>query len=118
MRLAIFHLRPHHPAHGCVKAAREIEPCAAAFSPGGDGGRRLCLFSRALSAPTGSSCRKRVRSKATFFIGHCRSTRTLCLKDRRDGLRIQRTHRLVLTPTARRREIGLLRLRYRPSTPS
>ena len=43
------------------------------------------------------------RSKVTFFIGRCRLTRTLSLKGRRGGLRIQRSHRRALTPKARRK---------------
>src|SRR5262249_12466369 len=64
-----------------------------------------------------SSCRAVARSKVTFFIGRCRLTRTLSLKDRRDGLRIQRTHRRASTPKARRKKTWL-QPRYRPSTPS
>jgi hypothetical protein len=53
----------------------------------------------------------------TFFIGRCRSTRTLSLKDRRDGLRIQRTHRRASTPKVRRKK-ARPQLRYRPLMPS
>src|SRR5215468_1353624 len=60
--------------------------------------------SRALSMPFASSCRAVARSRVTFFIGRCRSTRTLSLKDRRGGLRIQRTHRRASTPKARRKK--------------
>jgi cytoskeletal protein CcmA (bactofilin family) len=49
-----------------------------------------------------------------IFIGRCRSTRTHSLKDRRDGLRIQRTHRRASTPKARRKKAH----RYRPLMPS
>src|SRR6516162_2120311 len=73
--------------------------------------------SRALSVPCASSCRTVVRSKVTFFIGRCRSTRTLSLKDRRGGLRTRRTYLRVLTPKALRKKTWP-RPRYRPSTPS
>src|SRR5262249_3276059 len=52
-----------------------------------------------------------------IFIGRCRSTRTLSLMDRRDGLRIRRTHRRASTPKARRRR-ACPQLRYRPLMPS
>src|SRR5262249_40879247 len=71
----------------------------------------------ALSVPFASSCRAVARSRVTFFIGRCRSTRTLSLKDRRDGLRIQRTHRRASTPKARRKKVRP-QLRYRPLMPS
>src|SRR5262249_9775026 len=61
------------------------------------------------------------RSRVTFFIGRCRSTRTLSLKDRRGELRIQRSHRRASTPKAprkARRKKTCPRRRYRPSTPS
>src|SRR6516225_6946573 len=45
------------------------------------------------------------------------TSRTLSLKDRRGGLRIQRTHRRASTPKARRKKTWL-QPRYRPSTPS
>ena len=44
------------------------------------------------------------RSKVTFFVGRCRSTRTLSLKDRRGGLRIQSSHRPASTQRARRKK--------------
>ena len=53
-----------------------------------------------------------VRSRVTFFIGRCRSTRTLSLKDRRGELRIQRSHRRASTPKARRKKT--CRARRRP----
>src|SRR5215510_6058182 len=68
--------------------------------------------SRALSVPSASSCRTVVRSKVTFLIGRCRSTRTLSLKDRRGELRIQRGHRRASTPKARRKKT--CRARRRP----
>jgi len=46
-----------------------------------------------------------------------RSMRTLSLKDRRDGLRIQRTHRRASRPKARRKR-AQPQLRYRPLMPS
>src|SRR5262245_38589872 len=49
--------------------------------------------SRARSVPSASSCRTAVRSRVIFFIDRYRSTRTLCLKDRRGELRIQRSNR-------------------------
>jgi hypothetical protein len=64
--------------------------------------------------PFASSCRAAARSRETFFIARCRSMRTLSLKDRRDGLRIQRTHRQASTPKACRKKAR----RYRPLTPS
>src|SRR5262245_38093866 len=67
--------------------------------------------------PFASSCRAVARSRVTFFIGRCRSTRTLSLKDRRDGLRIQRTHRRASTPKVRRKK-ARPQLRYRPLMPS
>src|SRR5262252_11020034 len=73
--------------------------------------------SRALSVPFASSCRTVARSKVTFFIGRCRLTRTLSLKDRRDGLRIQRTHWRASTPKVRRKK-ARPQLRYRPLMPS
>src|SRR5215469_9530158 len=73
--------------------------------------------SRALSMPFASSCRAVARWRVTFFIGRCRSTRTLSLKDRRDGLRIQRTHRRASTPKVRRKK-ARPQLRYRPLMPS
>ena len=45
------------------------------------------------------------------------TSRTLSLKDRRGGLRIQRTHRRASTPKARRKKTWL-QPRYRPSTPN
>jgi len=54
-----------------------------------------------------------VRSKVTFFIGRCRSTRTLSLKDRRGGLKIQRSHRRASKPKARRKKTS--RARPRPA---
>src|SRR6516164_821555 len=68
--------------------------------------------SRALSVPSASSCRTLVLSRVTFFIGRCRSTRTLSLKDRRGELRIQRSHRRASTPKARRKKT--CRARRRP----
>src|SRR6516162_6490555 len=68
--------------------------------------------SRALSVPFASSCRTLVLSRVTFFIGRCRSTRTLSLKDRRGELRIQRSHRRASTPKARRKKT--CRARRRP----
>jgi hypothetical protein len=62
-----------------------------------------------------------VRSRVTFFIGRCRSTRTLSLKDRRGGSRIQRSHRRASTPKVRKKTLRKKtwpRPRYRPSTPS
>jgi hypothetical protein len=56
-------------------------------------------------------------SRATFFIDRCRSTRTLSLKDRRDGLRIQQTHRRASTPKAPRKR-ARPQLRCRPLMPS
>src|SRR5262249_28902218 len=56
-----------------------------------------------------------------IFIGRWRSTRTLSLKDRRGGLRIQRSHRRASTPKARKKTLRKKtwpRPRYRPSTPS
>src|SRR6516165_10387375 len=41
--------------------------------------------------------------EVTSFIGRCRSTRTLSLKDRRGGLRIRRSHRRASTPKVRRK---------------
>src|SRR5215831_12497146 len=73
--------------------------------------------SRALSVPSASSCRTVVRSRVIFFIGRCRLTRTLSLKDRRGGLRIQRTYLRVLTPKSPRKKTWP-RPRYRPWTPS
>src|SRR5260221_13827946 len=58
------------------------------------------------SVPSVSSCRMVVWSRVTFFIGRYRSTRTLSLKDRRDGLRIQRTHRRASTPRSEERRVG------------
>jgi len=66
-------------------------------------------------------CRTVARSRVTFFIRRCRSTRTLSLKDRRGELRIQRTYRRVSTPKARRKALRKKRWprrRSRPSTPS
>ena len=59
------------------------------------------------------------RSKVTFFVGRCRSTRTLSLKDRRGGLRIQSTHRPASTPKACIKKTWRTqpRPRYRPSMP-
>src|SRR5215467_392569 len=77
--------------------------------------------SRAQSVPFASSCRTVARSRVTFFIGRCRSTRTLSLKDRRGELRIQRSHRRASTPKVRKktfRKKTWPRPRYRPSTPS
>jgi hypothetical protein len=51
-----------------------------------------------------SSWRTVVRWRVTFFIGRCRSTRTLSLKDRRGGLRIQRTYRRTSTPKAHKKK--------------
>ena len=65
--------------------------------------------------PFASSCRAVARSRVTFFIGRCRSTRTLSLKDRRDGLRIQLTHRRASTPKVKK---ARPQLRYRPLIPS
>jgi cytoskeletal protein CcmA (bactofilin family) len=45
-----------------------------------------------------------VRSRVTFFIGRCRSTRTLSLKDRRGGLIIQPRYRPVSMPRSRRQQ--------------
>jgi hypothetical protein len=59
--------------------------------------------SRAPSVPSASSCKTVGRLRATFFIGRCRSTRTLCLKDRLGGLRIQRIHRRASTLRTRRK---------------
>src|SRR6516162_5456593 len=59
--------------------------------------------SRARSVPSASSCRTVVRSRMTFFIGHCRSTRTPCLKDRHGESKIQRTYRRS-TPKAHRKK--------------
>src|SRR6516225_1607799 len=59
--------------------------------------------SRARSVPSASSCRTVVRSRVTFFIGHCRSTRTPCLKDRHGESKIQRTYRRS-TPKAHRKK--------------
>src|SRR6516162_1645500 len=73
--------------------------------------------SRALSVPFASSCRAVARSRVTFFIGRCRSTRTLSLKDRPDGLRIQRSHHRASTPKVRRKK-ARPQLRYRPLMPS
>jgi hypothetical protein len=39
----------------------------------------------------------------TFFIGRCRSMRTLNLKDRRDAWRIQRSYLRALTPNRRKK---------------
>jgi len=61
-----------------------------------------------VSTPSALSCRTVVLSRVTFFISRCRSTRTPCLKDRRDGLRIQRSHRRALTPKARKKDIQSL----------
>src|SRR6266516_2936660 len=58
--------------------------------------------SRALSVAFTSNCRMVVRWRVTFFIGRYRSRRMLSLKDRRGGLRIQRTYRLASTPRALR----------------
>src|SRR5262249_46951124 len=74
--------------------------------------RDTAAASRALSVPSASSCRTVVRSKVTVFIGRCRSTRTLSLKDRRGELRIQRSHRRASTPKARRKKT--CRARRRP----
>jgi hypothetical protein len=49
----------------------------------------------------------------TFFIGRCRSTRTLSLRDRPGGLRIQRSHRRAPTPKARRKKTSTARPRPR-----
>ena len=57
------------------------------------------------------------RSRVIFFIGRYRSMRTLSLKDRRGGLKIQRIHLQVLTPKARRKKTWPPP-RHRPSTPS
>src|SRR5215475_5826450 len=73
--------------------------------------------SRAPSVPSASSCRTVLRSRVTFFIGRCRSTRTLSLKDRRDGLRIQPRYRLVLMPRSRRQKTFRARHRRPTSTP-
>ena len=59
--------------------------------------------SRALSVPSALSCRTMARSRVTFFINRCRSTRTLCLKDRHGELKIQRTNRRSM-PKARRKK--------------
>src|SRR5260370_7165248 len=56
--------------------------------------------SRALSVASTSNCRMVVRWRVTFFIGRYRSTRTLSLKDRRGGLKIQWTHRKSTPPNA------------------
>ena len=59
--------------------------------------------------------------EVTSFIGRCRSTRTLSLKDRRGGLRIRRSHRRASTPKVRKKTLRKKtwpRPRYRPSTPS
>src|SRR5215467_2865934 len=77
--------------------------------------------SRAPSVPSASSCRTVARSRVTFFIGRCRSTRTLSLKDRRGGLRIQRSRRRASTPKVRKKTLRKKtwpRPRYRPSTPN
>jgi hypothetical protein len=62
--------------------------------------------SRAPSVPSASSCRTVVRSRVTFFIGRCRSTRTLCSKDRHGELKIQRTLRRSTPKTRRKRTCG------------
>src|SRR2546430_158564 len=75
--------------------------------------------SRAPSVPSASSSRTVVRSRVTFFIGRCRSTRTLSLKDRRGGVRIQSTHRPTPTPKARTKKKNRAPPPppHRPSTP-
>src|SRR5262244_1337552 len=62
------------------------------------------VASRAPSVPSASSCRTVVRLRVTFFIGRCRSMRTISLKDRRGGLRIQRSHRRASTPNTRKKK--------------
>src|SRR6516162_10644118 len=59
--------------------------------------------SRALSVPFASSCRTVARLRVTFFIGRCRSMRTLNLKDRRGAWRIQRSYLRALTPNRRKK---------------
>src|SRR5215831_1381145 len=54
--------------------------------------------SRAPSAPAVLNLRMAVPLRAIFFIARYRSTRTPCLKDRRDGLKIQQTYLWVLIP--------------------
>jgi len=49
------------------------------------------VASRAPSVPSASSCRTVVRSRVTFFIGRCRSMRTLSLKGHHGESKIQRT---------------------------
>src|SRR5438045_8301817 len=65
--------------------------------------------SRALSEPPASSCRTGARSRVKFFIARCRLTRTLSSKDRRDGLRIQRSYRRASPPTVRRKKTSRAR---------
>jgi hypothetical protein len=77
----------------------------------------VCGCVKAPSVPSGSSCRTVAWSRVTFFIGRCRSTRTLSLKDRRGGLSIQRTYRRASMPKALRRKTWPRRC-YRPSMPS
>src|SRR5262249_22523440 len=61
------------------------------------------VTSRAPSVPSASSCRTVVRSRVTFFISRCRSTRTLSLKGHHGESKIQRTCRRS-RPGARKRK--------------
>src|SRR5215813_12006732 len=70
--------------------------------------------SRAPSAPAVLNLRMAVPLRAIFFIARCRSTRTPCLKDRRDGLKIQQTYLWVLIPQIYKNGV----FRARPWPPS
>ena len=73
--------------------------------------------SRAPSVPSASNCKTVVRSRVTFFIDRCRSTRTLCLKGHRGGLKIQPRCRPVLMPRSPRQQTLRARDRCPMSTP-
>src|SRR5262249_990226 len=74
--------------------------------------------SRAPSAPAVLNLRMAVPLRAIFFIARCRSTRTPCLKDRRDGLKIQQTYLWVLIPQIHKNGAFRARPRHRTWPPS
>ena len=67
------------------------------------------VASRASSVPSASSCRTVARSRVIFFIGRCRSMRTLSLKGHHGESKIQRTCRRS-RPRARKRKACRTRL--------
>jgi hypothetical protein len=88
---------PRADARACSRFSHRLRPRRWLFN---DRECCCCAVLPRTSVPSVSSCRTVVRSRVTFFIGRCRSTRTLCLKDRHGELKIQRTCRRS-TPKAR-----------------